>query len=278
MIAIGKPARLRRRRAFTMVEVATTALLLAIAMSTTLHVLGWVAAERRRLDRREWAVQEVSNLMERLAARRWDDLNASAGKTSTLSATTREMLPGAELSVAVDAMNASESKRIAILLRWRTVREPGMLAVLYRLEVPPEGGTMRHRRGYALIEMVLVMTTLVVIFALCVGLIHALLRLDRACRAHLNKAATRDRLARQFRQDARASGQSTPDAKVAAFSDHLEMVRLDGRVVRYQTRANDLVRTERRGDQTIREESYRFPARGPIRFRVHDDGALVSHP
>jgi len=64
---------------------------------------------------------------------------------------------------------------------------------------------MKDRRGgYAIIELLIVMTSLVVIFGLCVALIHALLKLDRSSRAHLAEASTRDRFVRQFRSDARA--------------------------------------------------------------------------
>lgn len=117
----GRPA-LSGRRAFTMVEVTITAMLLVIAMTLTLQALGWVAAERRAVDRRQCAIREASNLMERLAARPWEDLTPEALKEVRLSDLTTRALPGAELNLAVDEQDqaeAGDSKRLSLRLRWR---------------------------------------------------------------------------------------------------------------------------------------------------------------
>jgi Tfp pilus assembly protein PilV len=119
MIAKGAAA-LSRRRGQSMIEVAVTALMLVIAMSMTLHVLTWVAAERRALDRRQFALQETANLMERLTARPWDELTSETAKRETLAEPARQALPGAELSVGVDEAKDHASKRVTIALRWRT--------------------------------------------------------------------------------------------------------------------------------------------------------------
>ena len=82
MIAFS-PTSPRRRRAFTMVEVTLLAFLLAVAMTTTVQVLGWVATQRRAVERRQWAIQEVANLMEHLTAEPWDRVTPdSAGVTA----------------------------------------------------------------------------------------------------------------------------------------------------------------------------------------------------
>ena len=43
-----------------------SAVMLMIAMALTVKVLGWVGAERRAWDRRQWAAQEAANLMEQV--------------------------------------------------------------------------------------------------------------------------------------------------------------------------------------------------------------------
>ena len=43
-----------------------------IAMTLTVKVLGWVGTEHRAWDRRQWAAQEASNLMEQATARPFD--------------------------------------------------------------------------------------------------------------------------------------------------------------------------------------------------------------
>ncbi|SIO07892.1 hypothetical protein SAMN05444166_2340 [Singulisphaera sp. GP187] len=117
---LGRARAFTGRRAFTMVEVAITSLLLVIAMTVTLQVLGWVAAERRSVDRRQCAIRESANLMERLTARPWDELTAVALKEIKLSEPAARTLPGAELSVTADEKTESGgSKRLSLRLRWR---------------------------------------------------------------------------------------------------------------------------------------------------------------
>jgi prepilin-type N-terminal cleavage/methylation domain-containing protein len=109
-----------RRRAFTLVEVALSLLLLAIAMSSTVKVFGWVAAERRDSERRQWAIQEVANLMERLTALPWDGVTPGAAGRMPLSEEARGKLPGAELAVDVGKPDpARGEKKVAIRLRWK---------------------------------------------------------------------------------------------------------------------------------------------------------------
>lgn len=115
-----RPEARARRRAFTLVEITISSLVLSIAMVLTLHVLAWVAAERRAVERRECAVQEVANLMERLTARPWDELTAQRLAQVTLSQAARSALPGAELTASVDDLSKPVvSRRLTFRLRWR---------------------------------------------------------------------------------------------------------------------------------------------------------------
>lgn len=134
----------------------------------------------------------------------------------------------------------------------------------------------RRRSGYALIELLLVISSLAVVMGLCMALLHALLKLDRSARSHLAEASSRDRLARQFRQDARASSRFEPKSATAP-QDRIELLRPDGRVVLYRAREGHLVRTERSGDSNVRSESYNLPSRGIARFSVHvQDGSSFA--
>jgi hypothetical protein len=108
------------RRAFTTCEVALAVFLLAVAMTTTVQVLGWVAAERRAVERRQWAVQEVANLMERLTAEPWDQVTTESARALALSEAIRRKLPGPELTIEVDGKDTERGeKRLAVRLRWR---------------------------------------------------------------------------------------------------------------------------------------------------------------
>jgi hypothetical protein len=97
--------------------------MLMVAMALTVKVLGWVGVERYSFERRQCALQEAGNLMERLTARPFDAVTNSAGKQLTLSQPARKLLPGGELRVDVvenDPAGGPDSKRVAVLLRWKT--------------------------------------------------------------------------------------------------------------------------------------------------------------
>jgi hypothetical protein len=116
----ARESRSVRRRAFTTCEVALAILLLAVAMTATVQVLGWVAAERRAVERRQWAIQEVGNLMERLTAEPSDKVNADSARKLSLSEEIHRKLPEPELTIDVDDRGAGRGeKRLAIRLRWR---------------------------------------------------------------------------------------------------------------------------------------------------------------
>ena len=107
-----------RRRGFTLVELTLTVVLLTVAMTTVVQVLGWVATERRAIERRQWAIQEVANLMERLTAEPYDAVTADSARTLALSGSTAAKLPEPELTIEV-AEARGEAKRLAIRLTWR---------------------------------------------------------------------------------------------------------------------------------------------------------------
>ncbi|MHC5538961.1 type II secretion system protein [Singulisphaera rosea] len=108
-----------KRRAFTLIEITVISAMLVAAMATTLQVVSWVAIQRRATDRRQLAIQEVANLMERLAARPWNRLNAEGDQALALSDSARSGLPGARLEVDVDVLASEGAKRIRMRLSWR---------------------------------------------------------------------------------------------------------------------------------------------------------------
>jgi prepilin-type N-terminal cleavage/methylation domain-containing protein len=109
-----------RRRGFTLFEVAMAALMLGIAMTVTVQLAGWVAAERRSAGRRGRAVQEAANVMERLAALPWDRLTPETAADASLSPAARQALPGGELKADVAAHDEDGgSRRIRVQVRWR---------------------------------------------------------------------------------------------------------------------------------------------------------------
>jgi hypothetical protein len=110
------------RRGSLLVEVAMAAVLLMIAMGLTVKVLGLVAVERRASERRQRALFEVGNLMERITAYPFDDVTPELGRRLALTPTSRQALPDAQLAVDVAGSEPGagrSAKRVAIRLRWR---------------------------------------------------------------------------------------------------------------------------------------------------------------
>ncbi len=131
----------------------------------------------------------------------------------------------------------------------------------------------REPRGYALIELLVLITVVAVILGLCGGLIHLLMKLDRGVRAGSDQAADMARLARDFRADAHAATPSDqPDARTPG---RLALGLAAGRSVEYLARAADILRTVREGDKVRRRETYRRPARSAVRFDLTREGSTA---
>lgn len=134
------------------------------------------------------------------------------------------------------------------------------------------------RRGFSLIEVVLVIGGVAMILGMSTGLLHLMLRLDRVGRSHYAETATIGRLSRQFRQDVRAaSGTKVSDPDEGPLSK-LELVLDEGQVVSYETREHGLTRTARQGESVRRREGYALPSCAGPRFivRKDDDRVWVS--
>jgi hypothetical protein len=127
----------------------------------------------------------------------------------------------------------------------------------------------RGRKGYTLVEMLIVISGLAVVFGLSVGMIHMLLRLDRGSRSRLGEKASISRLAREFRRDAHAAISAR-----SVDADGRRGVELElggGRKVTYADDASKLVRYETAGADPARREIYRLPSRGRPEVRL-DEG------
>ena len=121
----------------------------------------------------------------------------------------------------------------------------------------------RRRSGFALIELLVVLTVTVVMLTLCAGMIHLLLKLDRSGRTASEESSDLARLARDFRADIHAT---TDEGKVQTSEDRLTL-KVDGdRTVEYQIRPRDLLRTVVEGGKPRRFETYRRPARTSVKF------------
>ena len=108
-----------RRRGVSLDEVLVTGLLLGAAFTTMVPLLGWLVAERRAADQQQWALQEVSNVLERLTVLPAEERTPEAVGKIELSPAARSRLPEAKLKVTVAAPEAgSPLERVTAELRW----------------------------------------------------------------------------------------------------------------------------------------------------------------
>jgi hypothetical protein len=110
------------RRGSMLVEVTMGTVMLVLIMSVTIKLLGFVAHERGAAERRERALLEAGNVMERITAYSFDEVTPEQAGRISLSELARHALPGSELAVdvaATDRAAGRAAKRITIRLRWR---------------------------------------------------------------------------------------------------------------------------------------------------------------
>lgn len=110
-----------RRPGYTSVEIALSVLVLMAAMGISVRVLGWVATERRAADRRQWALQEVANVMERATAEPFDRLSPAKVRAIAADSEAARRLPDGSWEVAVDDEPdaPAPAKRVSVRLRWK---------------------------------------------------------------------------------------------------------------------------------------------------------------
>jgi hypothetical protein len=128
-----------------------------------------------------------------------------------------------------------------------------------------------RRKGFTLFEMIMVISGLSIVLALCGSLLHTLLRLDRAGRESLSDSATVSRLSRQFRVDVRSSQEARPGG-----DGSLRLTKPEGPDVSYRLDGGRLLREETAGKQVLRRESYTVARLVPLAFEVEGKIVLLS--
>lgn len=106
-----------------LVELVIAAGMLAVILTLTVRVLGQVGQQRRAAERRQRALVEASNTMERITARPYDEMTPQGDGALKISPDTAAALPGAELNVDVrdESVSGGSSRRVAVRLRWKNV-------------------------------------------------------------------------------------------------------------------------------------------------------------
>lgn len=131
-----------KRRGLTILEVTVAGVLLAAAATLVARVLATTAGVRREAQRREWALQEASNLLERITAKPWDSVTLETAAAEGLSEETGRTLPDGTVEVnVIEVPQPLPGKRITVVVRWK--KGAGEAASSVRLS------TWMYRRGSA---------------------------------------------------------------------------------------------------------------------------------
>ncbi len=144
-------------------------------------------------------------------------------------------------------------------------------------EIPSQSA----RRGYSLIELLVVITSVTVILGLCAVTIQALMRVNGDAQARLSASATFARLASQFRADVHGSdevqltpaspaGSNPADAKVPAG---LKLTRGPNVVIQYEARNGRVARDESIAGKRSRHESYLVGKGNVVVFERREEGS-----
>jgi prepilin-type N-terminal cleavage/methylation domain-containing protein len=116
---------------------------------------------------------------------------------------------------------------------------------------------MTPRRGFTLVELVVVMTAVAVILTATSVLMHFVLQMDTEVRQRTHTVATVGRLAEQFRRDVH---QARGEAVLAGDHHAAELHLPGGRIVKWRVdEQRRLIRTEQARGIADREDSFTLP-------------------
>jgi hypothetical protein len=106
-----------------LLEMAVAAALVGALLVVCLQLLSAAVAQRRAADQRQFALVELGNVMEQVAARPWAELTTAALSREQLLVPAADgplQLPGAELKIEVSTpAGEPNAKRITAALRWQ---------------------------------------------------------------------------------------------------------------------------------------------------------------
>jgi prepilin-type N-terminal cleavage/methylation domain-containing protein len=108
-----------RRRGYMLLEMIVAAAIMGVLLTVSLQLLTALGVQRRDAQRRLAAAVEVGNLLERIAARPWDEITSEKVAGEKISDAVRGRLPGAELKIDVKTTKEPNAKRICVSLAWR---------------------------------------------------------------------------------------------------------------------------------------------------------------
>lgn len=126
---------------------------------------------------------------------------------------------------------------------------------------------MTRRRGYSLVELLVIVSGVALVMILGAALVHALLRAERATRDGMAEGASAARLARDLRADVHAAVALSSGPEGEAQVKSVVLTRPGGASAEYRVEGDGLIVSHRDGDRQ-RAETFTFPRRGSPRLEV----------
>jgi type II secretory pathway pseudopilin PulG len=125
----------------------------------------------------------------------------------------------------------------------------------------------QHRRGWTLLELMVVITTVSALLGFTAALVASMMRFGKTERAAVVSAASLERLGRDLRFDARST---TGPGELSETRLVLKMA--EGRSIEYLVRPADVLRTILRAGKTEAFDTYKLPSGTIARFEAGRDG------
>lgn len=108
------------RRGMVLTELIVAGALVGTMLLVCLQLLAAALAQRQVTDQRQFALLELSNVMEQVTARPWAELTTAGLSQERPSPSVDSQLPGAELKIEVStSADQPEAKRITAAIRWQ---------------------------------------------------------------------------------------------------------------------------------------------------------------
>lgn len=137
MLRVPVTSQSRPRNAFTLLEIAVGAAMLAVLLMVVGKTVVAVEMSARKADDHAEALRVVDNLLEELLAAPWETIDAEAVSQLALPGYVQERWPAARVSGAVEAFEEPvPGKRIALTLSPRGANGRSVTMTTYIYVVP----------------------------------------------------------------------------------------------------------------------------------------------
>ena len=124
------------------------------------------------------------------------------------------------------------------------------------------------RRGFSLLELMVVVALLGVVMAIGGQVLTALFRLQRQSLADIDQRRTLSALALRLREDAHAASESR-----LVDATKLQLVGGGGQVIEYAIEGSQIDCRVLQGDQIVRRESFRLPRTSVLNLEIDSGSA-----